>query len=357
MRRRHSSSLVGFALLAAALGGSCATASSLIVVDPRPAGCRTAIAATGPPAVVSWIQPEDAGDRVALDGWCAGVGPAVVAPAASADRAPADSLGLVSWNVNVGAGDLAGLVRDLRAGLLTNGRPVPHLVLLLQEAYREGAEVPGAAGTGVRSARRLQPDAESGERRDVEAIAASLGLALYYAPSMRNGAPHETQEDRGNAILSTLPLSDLAAIELPFERQRRVAVEATVHGRRSNGDPWTLRVTSAHLENRAPARRLWLFATMSRVRQARGLVRAMRRTGAAVLGGDLNTWGGFHDAAYRTIAAHLPIAATDRRATFAGLARLDHLLFRLPDGWSVSTTRLGRFGSDHHALLAEIAVR
>ena len=35
-------------------------------------------------------------------------------------------------------------------------------------------------------------------------------------------------EDRGNAILSTLPLSDLTAIELPLESQRRVALQATV---------------------------------------------------------------------------------------------------------------------------------
>jgi endonuclease/exonuclease/phosphatase (EEP) superfamily protein YafD len=75
-----------------------------------------------------------------------------------------------------------------------------------------------------------------------------------------------------------------------------------------------------------------------------------------VLGGDLNTWGGFHDDAYRTIAAHLPIEADDRRATFHGLARLDHLLFRLPEGWSVSTTRLDRYGSDHHPLLAQVKI-
>ena len=30
----------------------------------------------------------------------------------------------------------------------------------------------------------------------------------------------------------------------------------------------------------------------------------------------------------------------DRRPTFAGLLRLDHLFFRLPDGWQATTTRL-----------------
>ena len=36
---------------------------------------------------------------------------------------------------------------------------------------------------------------------------------------MRNGAA--TDEDRGNAILFTRPLSRLTAVELPMERQRR----------------------------------------------------------------------------------------------------------------------------------------
>ena len=48
---------------------------------------------------------------------------------------------------------------------------------------------------------------------------------------MRNGRPPQTDEDRGNAILSTEPLADLTAIELPFEQQRRVAVAATLRSR------------------------------------------------------------------------------------------------------------------------------
>lgn len=321
--------------------------------SPRP-DCRSSISAAPEPAAkVQWVGPEDAEDRADLDAWCAGVGPAYVDAARSLVNPVADTLAILSWNVNVGAGDLAGLVGDLRAGRLTAGRSIEHFVVLLQEAYREGENVPLDV-SGARIAGALQPASRAGARVDIASAAAGLGLHVYYVPSMRNGAPHETREDRGNAILSTLPLSDLTAIELPFERQRRVAAEATVRGLRTTGEPWTLRVTSAHLDNRAPAKRLWLFATMSRVRQARGLLDGMRPSGAAVLGGDLNTWGGFHDDAYRTIAARLPIESSDRRATFHGLARLDHLLFRLPDGWSVHTSRLDKYGSDHHPLLAEV---
>ena len=258
--------------------------------------------------------------------------------------------------MNVGAGDVRALVRDLRAGALTGGRPVAHFVLLLQEAYRDGVHVPVELPRGARAARPLQPRSRSGERVDIAAVAASLELGVYYAPAMRNGEAHATREDRGNAILSTLPLSDLAAIELPFERQRRVAIEATVHGARADGTPWSLRVTNVHLENRAPARRLWLFQTWSRLRQTRGLLLAMSTSSAAVLGGDLNSWGGFTDEAYGALAERLPIQATDRRSTFAGLARLDHLLLRLPEGWTALTRRLDRFGSDHHPLLADIHI-
>ena len=344
--------------VAPVLLAGCATAHQMTVAAAEQVSCRATVSTVADVTTpVRWLRPEDAEDRADLDAWCAGVGPALVnRPATVSDDAIADSLVVVSWNINVGAGDLAGLVRDLRAGVLTGGQPVAHFVLLLQEVYRDGGQVP-AEVPGARTARPLQPPARAGARVDIASAAEALGLAVYYAPSMRNGAPHETREDRGNAIVSTLPLADLAAIELPFERQRRVAVEATVRGTRSSGEPWSLRVTNAHLDNRAPAKRLWLFATISRVRQARGLLDGMSQTGAAVLGGDLNTWGGFNDDAYRTIAERLPIEADDRRTTFAGLARLDHLLFRLPDGWSARSFRLDRYGSDHHPLLAAIDFR
>ena len=46
---------------------------------------------------------------------------------------------------------------------------------------------------------------------------------------MRNGNTSENPaSDRGSAILSTLPLSEPIAVELPGERQRRVAIIATI---------------------------------------------------------------------------------------------------------------------------------
>jgi endonuclease/exonuclease/phosphatase family metal-dependent hydrolase len=186
-------------------------------------------------------------------------------------------------------------------------------------------------------------------------LARSLGLALYYAPSMRNGPPSMSDEDRGNAILSTLPLSELSAIELPFERQRRVAVAATVSGRGADGSPWSLRVASVHLDNLASPRRLWLFAAGARARQSRRLVEVMNGE-SVVLGGDFNTWGGFDEPAYRQALAAFPdTSVRDTRPTFGWGLRLDHLFFRLPEGWTADSVRLDdRFGSDHYPIMGKI---
>ena len=105
-------------------------------------------------------------------------------------------------------------------------------------------------------------------------MAQRLGLNVYYVPSMRNGGP-TSDEDRGNAILSSLPLTDLRAIELPFERQRRVAVSATIAGRTTSGTPWQVRLVSAHLDNMSTIRRAWIGAEYGRARQARELAAAL----------------------------------------------------------------------------------
>ena len=116
------------------------------------ASCRTptpSMTTTIQPTV-SWVFANDPGDRLHLDRWCAGVGPAVsVSPFDSTlTSATASSLVVVTWNVHIGSGDIPGLVRDLKAGKFTDGKPVEHFVLMLQEVYRSGADVPVAAGAG-----------------------------------------------------------------------------------------------------------------------------------------------------------------------------------------------------------------
>jgi len=371
--------LVGVVVALAWLSAGCAVALGPMVdagAVPSLAACRVAVTPGRlvAAATVAWKVPFPKRERDTLNAWCDTTGPPVVVPqpAESADEfnlagGPTaaeepdqsglfEGLAVVTWNVHGGSADVAELVRRLRSGALTGGRPQNRFVLLLQEAYRAGEIVPRALAPGVKPPRAVGRATNGHARVDIVALAQSLGLALYYVPSMRNGAPSETNEDRGNAVLSTEPLSDFTAIELPFERQRRVAIAATVSGHDRAGDSWNLRVASVHLESMASARHLWFWATGVRVRQARGLLDALRPHESLVVGGDLNTWFGFSDPAYRTLAEAVPdVAAGDRRRTFPPFFRLDHLFSQPPDGWSAAAGRLDdRLGSDHYPILAHL---
>jgi endonuclease/exonuclease/phosphatase family metal-dependent hydrolase len=299
---------------------------------------------------VAWLSPTAERDIRALDRWRSSVGDPLIPDASAAAPIVGDELTLVSWNVAVGDGDIERLVARVEQGA--------PLVLLLQEAYRGGAAVPRTIGPLAAFAGRL--GASHPGRTDIQKVATALGLRVYYVPSMRNGAPSLSDEDRGNAILSNLPLTDLTAIELPFERQRRVALAATVNGTSSSGAPWHLCVVSAHLDNMVGVQRqLASGGEVARTRQVRGLLSAVDGDVPLVLGGDFNSWFGFSDRAYTEAARAFPqTVVTDRRPTFRGLLRLDHLFFRLPVGWRAQFHRgSDRFGSDHYPLIARIEIR
>ena len=361
-RTPHTLNFAGILALGL-LAAGCAAGRPVMVTAPgvhEATPCRAPAGADGSRSaqLVTWTAPATPADRLRLDAWCDTTGPPLVEPlpvTAAPDRS--SELVVVSWNVHGGTADLASLIRRLEAGVLTDGVPVSRFVLLLQEASRGGAHVPRVVARGMGVPRAIRAGG-SGRRFDVLGVARARGLAVYYVPSMRNGSPNESNEDRGNAILSTEPLSEFEAIELPFVRQRRVAIAATVSGRDASGTPWSVRVVSAHLDNLASRRRLWIAATGTRVRQARGLVDALRRHRALVIGGDFNTWFGFADPAYRAITGAVPDAASgDRRPTFGPFLRLDHLFSRLPHGWTVHAKRVDeRLGSDHHALVARVRI-
>ena len=321
-------------------------------------GCARAISAapdspcdarTGPE--VRWVRVAPPQENPALDRWCGAVGvPARISGGHPQDMPPGPSV-IVSWNTHVGAGDIDRLVADLRSGRLTGGPPVTSFVLLLQEVYRAGPAVPSSV-SGGRWASAQRPRSPGGRRDDVAVSAKRLGLEAFYVPSMRNGAPGATDEDRGNAILSTMPLSDLTAIELPLERQRRVALQATVNLTMRGRPSTPLRLVSAHFTNMV-MHRLWVLSESGRMRQARALAAVLPADGPLVVGGDFNAWFGYRDAAYKALVEKVPAPSSDdRRATF-GPMRLDHVLMRLPGGWRATLRRAdSRYGSDHYPLVA-----
>jgi endonuclease/exonuclease/phosphatase family metal-dependent hydrolase len=333
----------------------------------RPAGPAPApVCRQTPPGAepVRWLLPR--GDADDLDPWCAAVAEPLVRGMAPGDSSPGavDSLLVVTWNVHVGGGDLLGFTRRLQRGELTGGGPVRHFVILLQEAFRSGV-LPDAGPLG-RAALRLAPDPPHGERLDVAAAARVLGLSVVYVPSMRNGLPGQEDEvlnggvlaeDRGNAILSTLPLHQPVALELPAVRQRRVAVAAVVRGRTRTGVAWELQVASAHLENRGGRDILGLHG---RALQAAWLASALPPAHLAVLGGDLNTWvRGAGEAALDRLLPHFPSTppvqppGPTHVSHIIMRGRLDYIFARLPGGRMVDYDRVPDLhGSDHYPLLA-----
>ncbi len=314
---------------------------------------------------IQWIETADESDRQTLAAGCLAVGPVVVrGHAGFYPVSPLDSLFVLTWNTHVGGGDITRLVGQLREGEFTNGRRLDHFVILLQEAFRAGTQVLSEAPADL-VPERIAETPPSGDRKDIVETARLLHLNLFYVPSMKNGesGPGETEEDRGNAILSTLPLHDLTAIELPLERHRRVAIAATVQGVTSSGESWTLRVCDVHLDNRTDLSRVLESVGAGRLRQAKALVPAVPGRDV-LLGGDFNTWGpGSIENAIDHIREHFPQPARLDEQPTVSIAilpdrRTDYLFFRLSEGRTARYRRLDdRMGSDHYPLIGVVALK
>jgi endonuclease/exonuclease/phosphatase family metal-dependent hydrolase len=307
---------------------------------------------------VEWVLAPAEADRDKLDDWWEETGKPVFHIPSTPIGRQADSLVVIAWNLHCGGADVIRLVDDLRDGRLT-GAPSTHFVLLVQEAFRIDPDLPVRHGAGV--PRRIEAHPPEGPRRDIVDIARSLGLWLLYVPSMRNGPPGSgaTEEDRGSAILSTLPLHDYTAIELPFESQRRVAVAATVQGISTRGNVWNLRVCSAHLDPRSAGMRFFSSFGSGRQHQARFLVRQLPET-PAVVAGDLNTWSfRFMETGLTWLRKSFPSTPSPKGKSFTipfwTDRRLDHMYFRLPDVCAARYILVhDTYGSDHRPLIGWI---
>lgn len=340
--------VLGFTLLSFTLAG-CAPAVSTVATMSPP--CSAATVANGG---VRWVAPTSPPEIERSRAGCESVGPAVLRRAQSRRAAaPGGTLFVVSWNVATGRADVQQLIGELADDERRAHRPEPDFILLLQETFRSG----GARGEGARGAgdpRRVGRLPR--QHVDVLSLAEHYDLNLVYVPSMRHrtAARDAAADDRGNAILSTLPLRDIAAIELPFVRQRRVAVVGGV-----DVGGVRLTVTSVHLSPRRRFLRGWLFSgPFSRERQAAALVDGlalMRPGGPIIVGGDFNTIAGAREPAIRRMEQRFGRIECGSPLTHRWGGPLDYL-FASDASIVRSCCRAGkRYGSDHHALVARVA--
>ncbi len=382
--------------LAAALTG-CLAGHEMDVRAPVGACAST------PEARVAWARPVSEGEQSRLDDWCSasgepvvrhasvpatpsapealgapealegasrGGGPAIgseltgFGPGAAEDVVPVDSLIIATWNVEVGSGDLVRFLGEQLGHVCTPvsanrvSTRIP-FVLLVQEAHRASFGIP-AIPDGVALPSRIGKPASHGARADIVDIAEQCGLSLFYAPSMRNGAEDEGEvpEDRGNAILASVPLTDHAAIELPLETQRRVAVAAIAHppGR----EP--VRVVSFHLDVAANLLRVLTTGNSTRLRQGLGLAGALQeldtdgRRLVSVIGGDVNSWSE-KETVIRHLRERYPDSPVPTGEGTRGSYPTDHMFVRTIEGSNVSVAdgsyRIvpDNYGSDHRGKL------
>jgi endonuclease/exonuclease/phosphatase family metal-dependent hydrolase len=331
----------------------------------EPVTCRNVVAAhaAGEAFAMAWSGPRSP----AHDPWCAGVGPGFAASprdalASVADATPfLNDVAILSWNIHGGGGDVDAIIRDLRSGQL-DGRPTQHFVLMLQEAVRVGGAVPTSWPLGAKATRRVANGKGAREDASIEGLAARHQLHLFYVPSTRNGKAQDPPEDRGNAILSTLPLADLEAMELPNEKQRRVTVAATIRVQTLARDIVPLRLANLHLDLRSGWGRFHRSFGIGRANQARWTVERFSNDSFVIVGGDLNTWvRGSAEPAARLLGAAfshnmVPVGKPTVPAPWLLPDRmLDHLFFRLPEGLGGWTRVVrSRYGSDHHPVVARI---
>ncbi len=313
------------------------------------------------PPPVRFYGPTDSHGRMMLDRWRRVLGPTVLitnpAPGMAAPE-PGDSLAVFVWNIDVGAGNLPKFLEEELGYSCPFQGEAPHFVILVQEAGRRLADPIAVTDPDLASKRRTHPPNPRGDP-DIVGVARMCGLALAFVPSGRNGADvqGDPSQDKGNAVLSTLPLSDLFAIEGPFETERKVTLGVTV----GEPDYGILRVLSAHLEVTSGFFRTFTTGNRTRLGQALGILEALAiheaaepRSMPTIIGGDFNTWSGMDSALKAFREAFPDYPEWDGQDTM-GPFPTDHIFFRRSDGGGADiipdTYRRieSTHSSDHHS--------
>lgn len=330
--RRSGVEISRFAIAAAILSTGCGSRVLMRVESPP----TTAMCHALKPAAAhaDWLSPENAESRKRLRSWCDAVGPVIVhEPGGPRPVHPDTPVIVVSWNMAVGKGQLLTLLEALH-----DEHPGSDVVLLLQEAYR--SEIPPKICPPDTGRARAIGQPRSPGSEDIISLADRTSMYGVYAPSMRNGrdCAAEPREDRGNAILSTLPLSEIAIIELPFSQQRRVAVAARVRV----GDG-TVGVISTHFDTLRGHGASGYAIVQS--------IALLGWTSSVVVAGDFNSFLPL-DAGVRQMKDHFVELDCGRQPTHDNGARLDHIFIGRQDAPLPCRTSATRFGSDHSPLIA-----
>lgn len=311
---------------------------------------------------LQWYRAAGERDVSLASQWCATVDEPVLqlTPASTfSSWEPNQGLEIISWNMEIGEGNLYRMLREEFGLDCSAARPSvrsgrPPFVVLLQEVWRYSASMPQVEGSSV-VPRVIDLERETGPNSDIVVAAKACGLALVYVPSARNGADDSARsdQDKGNAILSTLPLSTPIAMDLPLEGGRKVAVAATVYG--PGGQ--RVRLMSVQLDAVSTLVRTLLSGNQTRARQTNGLVDAIDRaendgplTAVNLIGGDFNTWTST-EYSLKLMRQAFPESpewdGLDTRGSFP----MDHIFFRRKSFTMYSVDGYRRledsYGSDH----------
>jgi endonuclease/exonuclease/phosphatase family metal-dependent hydrolase len=298
------------------------------------------LACTGAPGAITWMDISEKEQRSDIDSWCHSVGAPLVVSMPDEPEGHIRRLQIISWNVHVGGGEVRQLVDVLRRQTDAARAEETGIVLLLQEMFRAGGDVPLSFPSFMTPPGRIAPKRSTAE---IGRLADELGMSVAYVPSMRNGSVFRgtDREDRGSAILSTEPLRDVIAIELPMLKQRRVVVMATVMPRGSHAPP--MRVMATHLDTLGP-----------RGTQARALAQYISGLGPElplVMGGDLNSLWGERDTTVTTLSTVMKMEPCGTGSTHL-LGRFDYIFSTLGDAPPRTCETLKeKYSSDHRPLV------
>ena len=236
--------------------------------------------------------------------WRSAVGPPVIQGGENQSDPPADELTVVTWNTAVGAGDLspvrrrAAAISALRAAA-SGGLP----------RWRRTSRAPCRRAPCLRAAawRRVRATAAT-NRSNRSPVRSACRCSTFRRCGMgvRNRKRTAGMQSSRACLCAISPPTSCRSSGSGGSRS---PPRSTAPPRRHPLAPSPRQCASRqHLQPAAPAG--WLG--YGRTRQARSLVASLDTGEPLILGGDFNTWSGFSDQAYLTLAHRFPGRSPDR---------------------------------------------